>query len=73
MAIGEIKSSHLNELISLKMPPDAIREVLEGVLLMMGHSDMSWTGMRKFLSNKGIKDKIISFDARNLINKTKVI
>ena len=54
-AVGQIKSDHLNEIRSLKAPPDAIRDVLEGVLKLMGQADTSWNSMKKFLGNRGIK------------------
>lgn len=55
LAVGQIKSDHLNEIRSLKSPPDAIRDVLEGVLKLMGQADTSWNSMKKFLGNRGIK------------------
>lgn len=55
LAVGQIKSDHLNEIRSLKAPPDAIRDVLEGVLKLMGQADTSWNSMKKFLGNRGIK------------------
>ena len=58
MAVGQIKSDHLNEIRSLKAPPDAIRDVLEGVLKLMGRADTSWNSMKKFLGNRGVKVKI---------------
>lgn len=55
MAVGQIKADHLNEIRSLKAPPDAIRDVLEGVLKLMGQADTSWNSMKKFLGGRGIK------------------
>lgn len=55
LAVGQIKSDHLNEIRSLKAPPDAIRDVLEGMLKLMGQADTSWNSMKKFLGNRGIK------------------
>ena len=40
-AVSHIKKDNITELRSLKMPPDAIRDVLEGVLRIMGFSDLS--------------------------------
>ena len=48
-AVGGIKSDNLNEIRSLKMPPEAIRDVLEGVLRIMGNYDTSWISMKRFL------------------------
>mmetsp|Transcript_9476 Transcript_9476/g.27062 ORF Transcript_9476/g.27062 Transcript_9476/m.27062 type:complete len:1740 (-) Transcript_9476:175-5394(-) len=65
-AVGSIKSDNINEIRSLKMPPDAIRDVLEGVLRILGQQDMSWANMKKFLGSKVVKDEIINFDAHKI-------
>ena len=65
-AVGGIKSDNLNEIRSLKMPPEAIRDVLEGVLRLMGNFDTSWISMKRFLGNKSVKDEIINFDSRKI-------
>ncbi len=31
------------------MPPDAVADVLQGVLRLMGQDDTSWQSMKKFL------------------------
>ena len=49
-AVGGIKSDNLNEIRSLKMPPEAIRDVLEGVLRIMGNYDTSWISMKRLLT-----------------------
>ena len=54
-AVGQIRAEHLSEIRSLKAPPDAIRDVLEGVLRLMGQADTSWNSMKKFLGNRGVK------------------
>ena len=45
-AVGNIKSESLSEIRALRMPPDAIRDILEGVLRLMGILDTSWNSMR---------------------------
>mmetsp|Transcript_17017 Transcript_17017/g.54247 ORF Transcript_17017/g.54247 Transcript_17017/m.54247 type:complete len:3325 (+) Transcript_17017:156-10130(+) len=65
-AVGQIKSDNINEIRSLKMPPDAIRDVLEGVLKLMGQSDTSWSNMRAFLGKRSVKEEVINFDARKV-------
>ena len=64
--MGGIKSDNLNEIRSLKMPPEAIRDVLEGVLRIMGNFDTSWISMKRFLGNKSVKDELMNFDSRNI-------
>mmetsp|Transcript_33539 Transcript_33539/g.74227 ORF Transcript_33539/g.74227 Transcript_33539/m.74227 type:complete len:2007 (+) Transcript_33539:3-6023(+) len=67
-AVGQIKKENIDEIRSFKMPPDAIRDVLEGVLMVLGQEDTSWNNMKKFLGAKAVKDEIINYDARK-INK----
>ena len=65
-AVGNIKSEALSEIRSLRAPPDVIRDILEGVLQLMGIFDTSWVSMRSFLAKRGVKEEIISFDARKI-------
>ncbi|KAL3676900.1 hypothetical protein R1sor_026848 [Riccia sorocarpa] len=65
-AVGQIRSDHLNEIRSLKIPPEAIRDVLEGVLRLMGNFDTSWLSMKKFLASRTVKEEIMNFDARKV-------
>lgn len=48
---------------SLRMAPDVIRDVLEGVLLLMGQEDTSWANMKAFLGKRSVKEDIINYDA----------
>ena len=63
-AVGGIQKSNLDELKSLKMPPEAIHDVLNAVLRIFGIFDASWNSMKKFLSNRSIIDSILDFDPR---------
>lgn len=36
------------------MPPDAVTHVLSAVMQFLGQSDITWNGMKRFLSNAGI-------------------
>jgi dynein heavy chain 2 len=65
-AVGLIKSDNLNEIRSLKMPPEPIHDVLSAVLMLLGINDTSWLSMKKFLGNRGVKDEILGFDAHRI-------
>uniref|UniRef100_A0AAV2J329 Cytoplasmic dynein 2 heavy chain 1 n=1 Tax=Knipowitschia caucasica TaxID=637954 RepID=A0AAV2J329_KNICA len=65
-AVGNIKSEALSEIRSLRMPPDVIRDILEGVLRLMGIFDTSWVSMKSFLAKRGVKEDIATFEARNI-------
>lgn len=65
-AVGNIKSDNLNEIRMLKMPPEAIRDVMEGVLRVMGNFDTSWVSMKRFLGNRSVLSEILNFDSRKI-------
>ena len=44
---------------SLRAPPEVIRDILEGVLGLMGIQDTSWNSMKNFLAKRGVKDEIM--------------
>jgi dynein heavy chain 2 len=46
-AVGQIKPESLSEIRSLRAPPDAVRDILEAVLRLMGTLDTSWTSIKK--------------------------
>ena len=45
-AVGSIKSETLGEIRALRAPPDIIRDILEGVLRLMGTLDTTWNVMK---------------------------
>eukprot|EP00327_Prymnesium_parvum_P015469 CAMPEP_0113281722 /NCGR_PEP_ID=MMETSP0008_2-20120614/28451_1 /TAXON_ID=97485 /ORGANISM="Prymnesium parvum" /LENGTH=3313 /DNA_ID=CAMNT_0000132155 /DNA_START=19 /DNA_END=9960 /DNA_ORIENTATION=- /assembly_acc=CAM_ASM_000153 len=65
-AVGSIKSDNLNEIRMLKMPPEPIRDVMEGVLRVMGNFDTSWISMKRFLGNRSVLTEILNFDSRKI-------
>lgn len=65
-AVGGIKPENLVEIRSLTAPPEAIADVLAAVLMMLGVQDLSWLSMKKFLSNRGVKEEIMNFDTKRL-------
>lgn len=65
-AVGSIKAEHLTEIRSLSTPPEAINDVLSAVLTMLGVQDTSWQSMKKFLSNRGVKEEILNYDAAKI-------
>ncbi|CAF4954820.1 unnamed protein product [Pieris macdunnoughi] len=65
-AVGDIKPESLSEMRSLRAPPDVVRDVLEGVLRLMGIADTSWHSMKSFLSKRGVKEDIRCLDASHI-------
>ncbi|KAM3616882.1 uncharacterized protein V6R79_025341 [Siganus canaliculatus] len=65
-AVGNIKPEALSEIRSLRMPPDVIRDILEGVLRLMGIFDTSWVSMKSFLAKRGVREDIATFEARSI-------
>uniref|UniRef100_A0A8D8QIW2 Cytoplasmic dynein 2 heavy chain 1 n=2 Tax=Cacopsylla melanoneura TaxID=428564 RepID=A0A8D8QIW2_9HEMI len=70
-AVGNIKSESLSEIRSLRAPPDIIRDILEGVLRLMGIQDTSWNSMKTFLAKRGVKEEIRYFDARSIRSESR--
>jgi dynein heavy chain 2 len=68
-AVGNIKPETLSEIRALRAPPDTIRDILEGVLRLMGVFDTSWGSMRSFLAQRGVKEDIQSFDAHRITHE----
>lgn len=62
VAVGSIKSEALSEIRSLRAPPETIRDILEGVLRLMGIRDTSWNSMKSFLAKRGVKEDIRSLN-----------
>ncbi|XP_028177728.1 cytoplasmic dynein 2 heavy chain 1-like isoform X2 [Ostrinia furnacalis] len=65
-AVGDIRPESLSEIRSLRAPPDVVRDVLEGVLRLMGIADTSWHSMKNFLSKRGVKEDIRCMDASQI-------
>ena len=65
-AVGQIKADSLSEIRALRAPPDAVRDILEGVLRLMGNLDTSWSSIKNFLGKRGIKEEIINFNPRTI-------
>ncbi|XP_037092634.1 cytoplasmic dynein 2 heavy chain 1-like [Pollicipes pollicipes] len=65
-AVGNIKPESLSEVRSLRAPPDVIRDILEGVMGLLGIGDTSWNSMKSFLAQRGIKEDIMKFDAHSI-------
>merc|ERR1719206_1344176 len=65
-AVGQIRRDSLNELRMLRLPPEAINDVLSGVLILMGNFDTSWASMKSFLAKPSIKQEIMNYDARRI-------
>lgn len=70
-AVGNIKTESLSEIRSLRAPPDIIRDILEGVLRLMGIQDTSWNSMKTFLAKRGVKEDIRSFDASRITTENR--
>ena len=46
-AVGNINPQTLAEIRALRNPPDVIRDILEGVLRLMGIFDTTWVSMKR--------------------------
>lgn len=64
--VGKLNQQNLNEIKAYSMPPEAVADVLQGVLRLMGSDDTSWAAMKKFLGTSGVVSRILNFDARQV-------
>eukprot|EP00796_Vickermania_ingenoplastis_P004422 gene4422-3221_t len=70
-AVSSIRSDYLAELKSMKQPPPAVLDVLEGVIVLTtGAKDINWTVMRKMLGD--IKTQILSFDINSVTDSARI-
>ncbi len=63
-AVGSISAKDIQEIRALRAPPEVIRDILEGVMCLMGIQDTSWATMKTFLLK--LKDDILNFDMDNV-------
>jgi dynein heavy chain 2 len=70
-AVGDLKPANLNEIKAFRMPPEAVSDVLQGVLRLMRQEDTSWNAMKRFLSQSGVIPSILNFDASTVTNKVR--
>lgn len=61
--VGELKQDNLNEIKAFRVPPDPVHDVLGAVLFLMGVKDTTWGNMKKFLSQRGVVQNIMNYDA----------
>ncbi|KEG15451.1 dynein heavy chain [Trypanosoma grayi] len=67
-AVRSIRSEHLSELKSMKQPPAAVQDVMEGVVILTDSgqsSETNWAAIRKVLAGD-IKGQILNFDLDNV-------
>ena len=69
--VGNIKKDQLNELRMLRLPPQAINDVLSGVLILMGNFDTSWHSMKKFLQKPSVIQEIVSYNGDKVTKEIK--
>ena len=69
-AVGNIKNETLGEIRALRAPPDVIRDILEGVLRLMGIFDTSWVSMKRrvIIGEKGVLTCKANMMHRNLLH-----
>ena len=65
-AVGELKPANLNEIKNFRVPPDPVTHVLGAVMQFLGQSDISWNAMKRFLSNAGVIQQILNYDAMSV-------
>ena len=65
-AVGGIRKESLDELKALRMPPEAVHDVLSAVLRIMGNYNNHWNEMKEFLKGRSVIASIVNFDPRRI-------
>jgi dynein heavy chain 2, cytosolic len=69
-AVSSLRPETLVEIRSLRAPPDVIKDILEGVLKLMGVLDTSWTSMKAYANtNEFLHNEWASFDLDFWVNE----
>ena len=71
LQVGELKQDNLNEIKAFRVPPDPVHDILDAVLYLMGVQNTTWGNMKKFLSQRGVIQNIMNFDARDITRDIK--
>jgi dynein heavy chain 2 len=69
-AVSNINPRTLAELRTMAVPPVVIRDILEGVLRLLGVQDTTWDAMRRFLAERTVTQRIMQFDVRTITTDT---
>ncbi|KAG2385509.1 hypothetical protein C9374_003324 [Naegleria lovaniensis] len=69
-AVAALSPKEISEIKSLAQPPVTIRQIMEGVVRLMGQKDYSWKGIQNFLNRMGVKEQIMGFNAESVDKKT---
>ncbi|EAY15860.1 Dynein heavy chain family protein [Trichomonas vaginalis G3] len=67
--VSQIRPEHLSEIKSFTSPPPLVRDVLTGVVLLLGNQNVSWAGIKQVISGSGFLMSILRFDPHNVTNK----
>ena len=61
-AVSHVKSDQLQDVKSLKMPPEAIHDVLAAILQLLGRWDYSWVSIRKVLGERNLVQRLLALE-----------
>jgi len=67
--IASIDQATFAEMKSMKRPPQALQDVITGVLILCGVQDVSWANCKRFICDKQTKKKLLEFDPRTVTRK----
>jgi len=57
------------EMRSMKRPPQALQDVITGVLILCGVQDISWANCKRFICDKHVKKQLLEFDPRTVTRR----
>ena len=68
-ALDTINSSHINEIKSLKEPPDRVKTPVEAVMVLLGVKDLSWNNLKIVMSKPSFIPDLKSYKRDEIADK----
>lgn len=65
-----LKPEALNEIKSLRSPPNTIKDILDALFVLLGIRDSSWSSMKAHLTKYSIKDELTNYNFQKNLNKS---
>jgi len=69
LLIEGIDQETFAEMKSMKRPPQALQDVITGVLILCGVQDVSWANCKRFICDKHVKQQLLEFDPRTVTRR----
>eukprot|EP01105_Mastigella_eilhardi_P022238 TRINITY_DN5471_c0_g1_i1.p1 TRINITY_DN5471_c0_g1~~TRINITY_DN5471_c0_g1_i1.p1 ORF type:complete len:3987 (-),score=1077.90 TRINITY_DN5471_c0_g1_i1:1263-13184(-) len=62
LAVEGIQKRNIDDIRILQKPSQTIGDIMEGVVRLLGHTEVSWNSIRNFLAKPGVVSDIVHYD-----------